>query len=51
MLYEVITVVDAQRTALQAERGSVQVLGERLRASVLLIKALGGGLGGRRLVS
>jgi len=41
-LVSYLEVVDAQRTALQAERGSVQVLGERLQASVLLIKALGG---------
>ena len=38
-----IEVVDASRDALQAERGSAQLAGERLIAAVQLIKALGGG--------
>lgn len=38
-----LEVVDSQRTALQSERGAVQILGQRLQTSVLLIKALGGG--------
>lgn len=40
-----LEVVDAQRTALQSERAAVQILGQRLQTSVLLIKALGGGWG------
>ena len=40
-----LEVVDTQRTALQAERAAVQILGQRLQTSVLLIKALGGGWG------
>jgi len=46
-LVSYLEVVDAQRTALQAERGAVQLLGEQMQASVLLIKALGGGWEGR----
>jgi multidrug efflux pump len=38
-----LEVVDANREALQAERVSAQVFGQRLITSVLLIKALGGG--------
>lgn len=38
-----LEVVDADRVALQAERASAQLSGERLVASVQLIKALGGG--------
>ena len=38
-----LEVVDANREALVAERGSAQVTGQRLAASVQLIKALGGG--------
>jgi multidrug efflux pump len=38
-----IEVVDASRDALQAERGNAQLTGERLIATVQLIKALGGG--------
>lgn len=38
-----LEVVDSQRTALQSERSAVQLLGQRLQTSVLLIKALGGG--------
>jgi multidrug efflux pump len=41
-----IEVVDASRDALQAERGSAQLAGERLIAAVQLIKALGGGWNG-----
>ncbi|BCR06761.1 RND transporter [Desulfuromonas versatilis] len=47
-LVSYLEVVDSQRTALQAERGAVQVLGQRLQSSVLLIKALGGGWEQRR---
>jgi multidrug efflux system outer membrane protein len=36
-------VVDANREALQAERASAQIAGQRLINSVQLIKALGGG--------
>lgn len=38
-----LEVVDADRVALQSERGSAQLAGQRLIASVQLIKALGGG--------
>jgi len=38
-----LEVVDANREALQAERGQAQLSGQRLVASVQLIKALGGG--------
>ncbi len=38
-----LEVVDANREALQAERGRAQLAGQRLVASVHLIKALGGG--------
>ena len=38
-----IEVVDASRDALSAERGRAQLAGQRLIASVQLIKALGGG--------
>ena len=38
-----LEVVDANRGALLAERNSAQIVGERLIASVQLIKALGGG--------
>jgi len=38
-----LNVVVAQTTALANERTSVDILGRRLTASVLLIKALGGG--------
>lgn len=38
-----LEVVDAQRATLQAERQEVQLRGERAVASILLIKALGGG--------
>ncbi len=37
-----LDVLDAQRTLLADERTSVQLLGQRLQATVLLIKALGG---------
>jgi multidrug efflux system outer membrane protein len=38
-----LEVVDASREALQAQRGRAQLTGQRLAASVQLIKALGGG--------
>ncbi|HYE32015.1 MAG TPA: efflux transporter outer membrane subunit [Methylomirabilota bacterium] len=38
-----LEVVDANRAALQTSRGSAQLAGQRLIASVQLIKALGGG--------
>jgi multidrug efflux system outer membrane protein len=38
-----LEVVDASRGALLAERNQVQIVGQRLIASVQLIKALGGG--------
>jgi len=38
-----LDVVDASRDALQAERANAQLAGQRLIASVQLIKALGGG--------
>jgi multidrug efflux pump len=38
-----LEVVDASREALQAERGSAQLTGQRLALSVQLIKSLGGG--------
>jgi multidrug efflux system outer membrane protein len=38
-----LEVVDASREALQAERGEAQLSGQRLIATVQLIKALGGG--------
>ena len=38
-----LEVVDANREALQAERGNAQLTGQRLIAAVQLIKALGGG--------
>ncbi|MEW6307185.1 MAG: efflux transporter outer membrane subunit [Verrucomicrobiota bacterium] len=42
-----LEVVDADRVALQAERASAQLSGQRLIASVQLIKALGGGWQGQ----
>ena len=38
-----LEIVDASRDALQTERGSAQIAGERLVRAVQLIKALGGG--------
>jgi hydrophobe/amphiphile efflux-1 (HAE1) family protein/NodT family efflux transporter outer membrane factor (OMF) lipoprotein len=38
-----LEVVDASRDALQAERGNAQLAGQRLVASIQLMKALGGG--------
>jgi multidrug efflux system outer membrane protein len=38
-----LEVVDANREALQAERGRAQLTGQRLTAAVQLVKALGGG--------
>jgi multidrug efflux system outer membrane protein len=37
-----LDVLDAERTLLSDERTSVELLGERLQATVQLIKALGG---------
>jgi outer membrane protein, multidrug efflux system len=42
-IVEYIDVVDAERDALSAERDNAQLTGQRLIASVQLIKALGGG--------
>jgi multidrug efflux system outer membrane protein len=39
----VLEVIDAERTALAAQRANVQILNQQLAASVALIKALGGG--------
>jgi multidrug efflux system outer membrane protein len=44
-----LEVVDANREALQVERGRAQLAGQRLTASVQLIKALGGGWSEREL--
>jgi multidrug efflux system outer membrane protein len=41
-LVNYLEAVDAERQRLQAERGAVQVLSNRLISTVLLIKALGG---------
>lgn len=38
-----LDVVDAQRTALQAERQETQLRGQRAITTILLAKALGGG--------
>ncbi|WP_207687140.1 efflux transporter outer membrane subunit [Desulfonema limicola] len=43
-LVSYLEVVDAQRTALQTERASVQISGRQLETTVMLIKALGGGI-------
>jgi multidrug efflux system outer membrane protein len=40
-----LEVVDAQRAVLQAERQDVQLHGQRIVATILLAKALGGGWG------
>ena len=40
-----LDVVDAERTVFDSERTSAQLLGQRLQATVQLIKALGGGWG------
>ena len=42
-LVSYLEVVDASREALQAERADAQLTGQRLAASVQLVKALGGG--------
>ena len=42
-LVSYLELVDAQRTALQIERASVQISGRQLETTVKLIKALGGG--------
>src|SRR3954465_2201843 len=47
-LVNVLELVDAQRTRLQAERGRVQVRQQQMLVSVTLIRALGGGWGERR---
>jgi multidrug efflux system outer membrane protein len=44
-------VVDANREALQSERGRAQLTGQRLNASVQLVKALGGGWTEERLLA
>jgi multidrug efflux system outer membrane protein len=46
-----LEVVDASREALQAERSRAQLTGQRLNASVQLIKALGGGWDERELLA
>lgn len=46
-----LEVVDANREALQAERGRAQLAGQRLSAAVQLIKALGGGWTVEQLVA
>ena len=42
-----IDVVDAERTLLNGQRTSTQIQGQRLQATVQLIKALGGGWEGK----
>jgi len=42
-LVSYLEVVDAERQRLQAERGVVQILNQRLISTTLLVKALGGG--------
>ena len=42
-LVSYLEIVDASRDALQTERGSAQIAGQRLVTAVQLIKALGGG--------
>lgn len=42
-----LEVIDAERTALQSERQATLLNGQRMQASVQLIKALGGGWAGR----
>jgi len=46
-----LEVVDANRATLQVERAAAQLTGQRLLASVLLIKSLGGGWDGTALLS
>jgi hydrophobe/amphiphile efflux-1 (HAE1) family protein/NodT family efflux transporter outer membrane factor (OMF) lipoprotein len=50
-LVSYLEVVDASREALQAERGSAQLAGQRFVVAVRLIKALGGGWSERQLVA
>jgi multidrug efflux system outer membrane protein len=50
-LVSYLEVVDASRDALQAERGSAQLAGQRLVVAVQLIKALGGGWEERQLMA
>jgi len=42
-LVSFLEVVDAERTRLEAERQAAQIRGQRMAATILLIKALGGG--------
>jgi outer membrane protein, multidrug efflux system len=46
-----LEVVDANRATLQVERAAAQLTGQRLLASVLLIKSLGGGWDSAALLS
>lgn len=46
-----LEVVDANREALQARRGSARLVGQRLNATVQLIKALGGGWNTQQLLA
>jgi multidrug efflux system outer membrane protein len=46
-----LEVVDASREALQAERGSAQLTGQRLVVAIQLFKALGGGWNEQQLVA
>ena len=41
-LIDFLDVIDADRAALQTQRGTVQLTGQQLVATVQLIKALGG---------
>jgi multidrug efflux system outer membrane protein len=50
-LVSYLEVVDASRDALQAERGSAQLTGQRLVFTVQLIKALGGGWSEQQLLA
>ena len=38
-----LDVVDAERARLEVERRAIQIRGQRMAATILLIKALGGG--------
>ena len=44
----VLEVIDAERTSLQAQRQSIQILSQQMTTSVALVKALGGGWQGRQ---
>jgi multidrug efflux system outer membrane protein len=50
-LVSYLEIVDASRDALQTERGSAQIAGQRLVTAVQLIKALGGGWDEQQLVA